>query len=220
MQYKIPQEIGNEDRLIGPLSLRQLIIVGIGGGLAYMIYISLSKTTDAIVYIPPMVVIILLTLAIAFFKKDNLTFTRMSLLFLEMTINPTKRVWVNFAGDISPFKLIEVFSQADIQKIEKKQAVDEKQMTHGITSFDRKTHVIINYDMASCWASTFSQYLKQRGFLPLESKKNVDEVQKVLGITRNDVLKLFVMGKEGMANWWNLTEEGEQDPTITPLQDS
>jgi hypothetical protein len=126
MQYKIPQEIGNEDRLIGPLSLRQLIIVGIGGGIAYMIYISLAKTTDPIVYIPPMVIIILLTLAIAFFKKDNLTFTRMALLFLEMAINPTKRVWVNFAGDISPFKLIEVFSQADIEKMKKKEAADAK----------------------------------------------------------------------------------------------
>jgi len=126
MQYKIPQEIGNEDRLIGPLSLRQLIIVGVGGGLAYMIYISLAKTTDPIVYVPPMVIIILLTLAIAFFKKDNLTFTRMILLFLEMAINPTKRVWVNFAGDISPFKLIEVFSQAEIEKMKKKQAEDAK----------------------------------------------------------------------------------------------
>jgi len=126
MQYKIPQDIGNEDRLIGPLSLRQLIIVGVGGGLAYMIYISLAKTTDPIVYVPPMVIIILLTLAIAFFKKDNLTFTRMILLFLEMAINPTKRVWVNFAGDISSFKLIEVFSQTEIEKMKKKQAEDAK----------------------------------------------------------------------------------------------
>lgn len=126
MQYKIPQEIGNEDRLIGPLSLRQLIITGCGGGLAYLIYISLSRTTDPIVYIPPMIVIILLTLAIAFFKKDNLTFTRMMLLFLEMAINPTKRIWVAFAGDISPFQLIEVYSQADIQRLNKQQTVDAK----------------------------------------------------------------------------------------------
>jgi hypothetical protein len=126
MQYKIPQEIGNEDHLIGPLSLRQLIIVGVGGGLAYMIYISLAKTTDPIIYVPPMVIIILLTLAIAFFKKDNLTFTRMILLFLEMAINPTKRIWINFSGDISPFKLIEVFSEAEIEKMKKKEAEDAK----------------------------------------------------------------------------------------------
>lgn len=141
MQYKIPQDISSEDRLIGPLSLRQLIIVGAGGAFAYLLYISLVKVADPVVYVPPMIVIILLTLAIAFFKKDNLTFTRMVLLFLETVINPPQRLWVNFGGDISPFKLIETFAQADVQKIDKKEVSTEKT----IDELDKLVR-IIDYD--------------------------------------------------------------------------
>lgn len=111
MQFKIPQNIAAEDKLIGPLSLRQLIIVSVGGGLAYMIYMTMVRAgAPTVVYLPPIIIISLLTVAIAFFKKDNLTFTRMVLLLLEMTINPPKRIWVQMAGDQSPFKLLELYA--------------------------------------------------------------------------------------------------------------
>lgn len=130
MQYKIPQEISTEDKLIGTgsfgLSLRQLIIVGAGGGIAYMMYISLVRVTDPIVYIPPMAVILVFTLAVAFFRKDNLSFTRMMILFLETAINPAKRVWVQMSGDVSPFKIMETYAEADVQKVEKKADKDAK----------------------------------------------------------------------------------------------
>lgn len=120
MQYKIPQDISTEDKLItiggGGLSLRQLIIVMVGGGFAYLIYISLAKLADPIVYVPPMVVVGLLTLAVAFFKRDNLTFTRMMLRILESVINPTRRVWVQMGGDISPIALLETLTQVDKPK--------------------------------------------------------------------------------------------------------
>lgn len=120
MQYKIPQDISTEDKLItiggGGLSLRQLIIVMVGGGFAYLIYVSLAKLADPIVYVPPMVVVGILTLAVAFFKRDNLTFTRMMLRLLETAINPTRRIWVQMGGDLSPLAVLEQLTQVEKPK--------------------------------------------------------------------------------------------------------
>ena len=35
MQFKIPQDVQRADKIVGPLTLRELIIVGIGGGFTY-----------------------------------------------------------------------------------------------------------------------------------------------------------------------------------------
>ncbi len=116
MQYKIPQDISREDKLItiagGGISLRQLIIILVGGGFCYLIFVSLNRYTDPIAYVPPMVIIGILTIAIAFFRRDNLTFFHMIMLLMEAAINPSKRVWTQMGGDISPFTLLENLFQA------------------------------------------------------------------------------------------------------------
>lgn len=44
MQYKIPVQVENEDPIFLGLSLRQLMIIMIGWGFAYMIFQSRTKT--------------------------------------------------------------------------------------------------------------------------------------------------------------------------------
>ena len=43
MQYKIPQNVRIEDKIVGPLTLKQLIILGVGGGITYAIYVALAR---------------------------------------------------------------------------------------------------------------------------------------------------------------------------------
>ena len=43
LQYKIPQDIGIEDKIVGPFSLRQLLIVAVGGGISYAIFAISSR---------------------------------------------------------------------------------------------------------------------------------------------------------------------------------
>mgnify|MGYP003346360286 CR=1 FL=1 len=45
---KIPQNVYIEDRIVGPLTLKQVIIVTIGGGFSYALWAMLSKTYGAI----------------------------------------------------------------------------------------------------------------------------------------------------------------------------
>ncbi len=91
------------------MTLRQLIICGIGGGFAYTFYIGLQHQNPEI-WLPPVVIISLLTIAIAFFKINGVPFIHWILLMLERYLNEPKRLWVKSADDIGLF-------QAPTQKI-------------------------------------------------------------------------------------------------------
>jgi len=93
MQYKIPQNVQIEDKIVGPLTMRQLVICGVGGGIAYVLYISLSKKYYAEVWFPPVAIISMLTLAIAFLKIKGIRFVKWFFLMLQAIINPRKRFW-------------------------------------------------------------------------------------------------------------------------------
>lgn len=99
MQYKIPQNVQIEDKIVGPLTLKQLAILGAGGGISYAIYIALAQNYFIEVWIwfvaPPA----LLTLAIAFLKINGIPFIKWIFLLIEYNLNPKKRTFVMGAGD-------------------------------------------------------------------------------------------------------------------------
>ena len=74
MRHKVPQDVQREDTIIGPITLRQLAILGGGGAIAYVIYVSLVKTYFWQVWLPPVIVVSGITLAFAFLKIHNLPF--------------------------------------------------------------------------------------------------------------------------------------------------
>lgn len=98
LQYKVPQDVQREDTIVGPLTLRHMAILGIGGGIAYALYVSLAKTYYMEIWLPPIVIISALTLAFAFLKIHNLPFHIFLMCFLEYNLLAKKRVWVQGAG--------------------------------------------------------------------------------------------------------------------------
>lgn len=100
MQYKIPQNVQIEDKIVGPLTLRQLIYLGIGGGFTYVIYNYFGSRY----YMGPWVIIPLLmtilTLLITFYKPNGIPFGKWIFLMAEFILNPKKRTFVMGAGDI------------------------------------------------------------------------------------------------------------------------
>ena len=100
MRFKIPQDVQMEDKIVGPLTLKQLIIVGIGGGIDYFLYTSLSQVYLLEVWLLPVIVIGLLTAAIAFLKIRGLKFTEYVLYSLEFYFKPRKRVWNQGGGEV------------------------------------------------------------------------------------------------------------------------
>lgn len=96
MDYvKIPQNVRVEDKLIGPLSLKQIIMIAIGGGFSYALFALTQKTygyvspgLQPLIWGPAVV-----TAAFALIKINDISLFRYCLLIGEMLSKPRKRVW-------------------------------------------------------------------------------------------------------------------------------
>lgn len=82
---KIPQNVYVEDRIIGPLTIRQVLLTALGGGVSYVLWAMLQKSYGqsnvaiAIIAWIPCVVMILF----AFVKVNDLSLARILLLLAE-----------------------------------------------------------------------------------------------------------------------------------------
>jgi len=113
MQFKVPQDVQREDTIIGPITLRQLVILGVGGGICYWIYVSLAQTYFIEIWLPPVAVLGALTLAFAFLRVHELPFHAFLMSLLEYYLLPRKRVWIQ--GTARPF-----ITPQQNKKVEKK----------------------------------------------------------------------------------------------------
>lgn len=99
LQYKIPQNVQIEDKIVGPLTLKQLIILGIGGGFTYIVYTSLASQYYWEVWLLPTAIPGLLTLAVTFLKINGIPFGKWCFLMIEFLFNPKKRTFVMGGAD-------------------------------------------------------------------------------------------------------------------------
>jgi hypothetical protein len=100
VQFKIPQDVQLEDRIIGPLTMKQLGICIAGGSTAYVLYLSLAKNFFWEVWAIPVGTTILLTVLIAFIRIVNVSFMQFILLLIEYVFKPRKRLWIKGDGII------------------------------------------------------------------------------------------------------------------------
>jgi len=125
MQFKVPQDVQREDRIVGPLTLRQLVICGIGFTIAYAIYTVIGREYEVITAIIPVLILALITITFAFVKPLNLVFERYILFWIEKMILPQKRYWLKGMGD--PSRMMYVPREVAKPKvIEKKIDADKK----------------------------------------------------------------------------------------------
>jgi len=117
MDYvKIPQNVQIEDKLIGPLSIRQIALIAIGGGISYAAFAGLQKTYGAV---PPLAHSVIwlpaiFFLAFAVVKIYEISLFRYVLLILETLSKPRRRVWQPRSG-----LSVEIDSPAALTKYQK-----------------------------------------------------------------------------------------------------
>lgn len=70
MRYQVPQFIEIEDKIIGPLTIKQFIYITGGAGMAFIFY----KFLPIYIAFIPILIIIPLSLALAFYKINNKPF--------------------------------------------------------------------------------------------------------------------------------------------------
>lgn len=99
MQFKVPQDVQREDTIVGPLTLKQLMIIGAGGGLAYATYTTLAKLYYWQIWLPPTAILVIITLGFTFGKVHELPLLKYLFFLAEYTFIPRKRIWMKGAAD-------------------------------------------------------------------------------------------------------------------------
>jgi uncharacterized protein with PQ loop repeat len=97
---KIPQNVYIEDRIVGPLTLKQIIVVAVGCGFSYALY-SLLVQSYGKIPIPITVMAWIpgaLSFVFAFIKINDLSLFRIILLMVERINKPETRVWTPRRG--------------------------------------------------------------------------------------------------------------------------
>ena len=74
MQYQVPQFIEIEDKIFGPLTIKQFIFLAGGGGVSYLIYALLSPYLYFWLVIILIIPVIALAVALAFYKINGKSF--------------------------------------------------------------------------------------------------------------------------------------------------
>jgi hypothetical protein len=85
----VPQFIDVEDKIIGPISVRQFVVLLVGAGFMFMTYFILRFTTAVFV----MVVELGIFVAFAFAKVNGQNLHYFLLVLLQTTKKPTVRIW-------------------------------------------------------------------------------------------------------------------------------
>lgn len=136
MQFKVPQNVQREDKIVGPLTLKQLIICGIGFGVAYGIYVTLAKDYIWVTWILPVGIVAIITMAFAFARPLDLSFSKFIICWVQFTIQPRKRFWILGSGDFYPLPMSAALSASKIEKKAEKKAeamLDKRKKLEEIT---------------------------------------------------------------------------------------
>ena len=97
---KIPQNVYIEDRIVGPLTLKQIIIICLGCGFSYAMWAMISKSYGY-VGIPLTVVVLIpgaISVVFSLIKVNDLSLMRIVFLLLEKASKPSTRTWTPRRG--------------------------------------------------------------------------------------------------------------------------
>lgn len=127
MEFKVPQKIDVEDKLVGPLTLRQFLKLLVGVGLTYLVYTYLRA-----IGLPTFLVLFILAPVIAFFglltfyKVNEQPFEKFLLSALSFYFKPRKRIWKRIAEKEKPeAKFIPQKPSPPTQKVVRKSQLEE-----------------------------------------------------------------------------------------------
>lgn len=89
MHYQVPQYLNIEDKIVGPLTLKQLIYLIIGGGIIFLLFNMLKFPAFIMIAVP----IAIFTFLIAFYKVGNQKFSLFMISFLGFISKPNIYTW-------------------------------------------------------------------------------------------------------------------------------
>ncbi|MDD2807431.1 MAG: PrgI family protein [Patescibacteria group bacterium] len=88
-QFVVPQFIDVEDKILGPITVRQFIIILVGGGIDFVAY----KLSDFTLFLLQFVIVSLISFIVAFIKINGRPIHYFLLNVFQTVKRPKRRVW-------------------------------------------------------------------------------------------------------------------------------
>jgi len=95
-QYKIPQNLDIEDKILGPFTLKQFLYIIVGGIIIYVLF-NIIGTTNFTLFLLISLPIAALVLALVFVKINERPFVDFFFYFLEFLKEPREKRWMKSA---------------------------------------------------------------------------------------------------------------------------
>lgn len=92
MRFTIPQFIEYETKIVGPLTFRQFIFIGIAGGIVFFLYFSIGKTSF-LLFLFLAIISMAVGSILAFFQIGGRSFPIIIGNFLRFKLTPKIYIW-------------------------------------------------------------------------------------------------------------------------------
>jgi len=92
MQFTIPQFIERETRIVGPLTMRQFVIIGIAGAFCFFLYFNIAKI-HFLLFLLLSAIAMGLALALAFFQINGKSLPAVIANFIKFNLAPKIYLW-------------------------------------------------------------------------------------------------------------------------------
>jgi len=118
MQFQVPQFIDIEDKVIGPLTVRQFLYILVASVIGFVLF----KLVNFFIFIILIIPIAVITIAFSFLKVHNRPFIELVKNFFGFLKKPDYYIW-------KKSKIIDPMEEKKIPKLIKKQAPKKKKMS-------------------------------------------------------------------------------------------
>ncbi|MDD4662038.1 MAG: PrgI family protein [Candidatus Pacebacteria bacterium] len=112
MQYRVPQFIEQEAKIVGPLTLKQSMLVGFAGAIIFTMYFSFGES-NLFIFLVLSGIIAGGALAGAFLKIDGRPFIQMITYIMNFTVMPKLYLWKR--KEMPVFLKVELKTPLDLQ---------------------------------------------------------------------------------------------------------
>lgn len=99
-QFQVPQYINIEDRIIGPLTMKQFLFLAGGGAVVLIVWFSLNSFLFVIIAVPAA----LFSMTMAFLKINGLPFPMILMSGINFYLRPRLYIWKRTPAKKMPFK--------------------------------------------------------------------------------------------------------------------
>ena len=89
MNYQVPQFLDVEDKIVGPLTIKQFLFLAVGGGFLFFAFLVLRLGFALLIGLP----VAALSFALAFFKVEGVPLARYLTSMIGFSIRPQRYLW-------------------------------------------------------------------------------------------------------------------------------